>query len=390
MKPRHISPLLSVMFFGHAYADVKVLTDNREHIVLSVNEEYVLGDNDTLTSAKGIVLEQAKKSATDYAGTYVESTLVVDGDKITKEQVKVLSAGFLEVLDSDFRRGINQTGSIVLTGDSKIRLSKKAINDGLAKLKSDPERLAKIEQLKTRNAKLQAQLVELTKKINSSGTTRADLMASRDAILSDLNSNREATKQVFEQGTLFQLAMLDDNEYELALKDIQDNVYGYLKTEMKVTLGKPKIVKNRNGLYDVSIKVGWNIKSQPIKDTLNKYFNSDYNEHTYITNLHYYANVSDNQKQPYTKKLYDYIWENKLAIEVSIGTKVSHIPLIAEDKFVKHDGMEISYSDNKSNIMVDKHATNPIVIKDLTEAELKSATEVNSKVVIVRGRFAYR
>lgn len=390
MKLRHIAPLLSVMFFGHAYADVKVLTDNREHIVLSVNEEYVLGDNDTLTSAKGIVLEQAKKSATDYAGTYVESTLVVDGDKITKEQVKVLSAGFLEVLDSDFRRGINQTGSIVLTGDSKIRLSKKAINDGLAKLKSDPERLAKIEQLKTKNAKLQAQLVELTKKINSSDTTRADLMASRDAILSDLNSNREATKQVFEQGTLFQLAMLDDNEYELALKDIQDNIYGYFKNEMQVTLGKPKLVKNGKGLYDMSIKVGWNIKSKPVRDTLNQYFNASYRSGTYTSYLADYNNKTDSQKKPFTRKLYDYVLSNKLAIEISIGDKFSHIPLIAEDRFVRHDGIKINYSDNKTNKMADIRATNPIVIKNLTEAELKSATEVNSKVVIVRGRFAYQ
>ncbi|WP_338167277.1 hypothetical protein [Vibrio sp. 10N] len=388
MKPKHIGPLLAILLAGHAYAEVSVITDNKSHIVLNVSEKYVLGDNDTLTSAKGIVLEQAKRSATDYAGTYVESTLVVDGNKITKEQVKVLSAGFLEVTDSDFKRSVNQSGSIVLTGDSTIRLSKKAINDGLAKLKSDPERLAKIEQLKTKNAKLQAQLVELTKKINSSGTTRADLMASRDAILSDLNSNREATKQVFEQGTLFQLAMLDDNEYELALKDIQDNVYGYFKNEMEVTLGKPKMSKSGSG-YDVSIKASWNIKSKPVRDTLDKYFNSKYNERTYISYLSVSENSADRQKEPYTRKLYDYIVDNNLAIKVSIGDKYRYIPLSAGSKFISHKGVKINYSDNKSNNLAHNGSENPVRIY-MSELQLKAATKVEAEVVVLRGKYANR
>ena len=202
----------------HTFAAVTTLKDNASIMELEVTEEYVLGDNDTLTSAKGVIIEQVKVAASDYAGNYVESVLVVEDNNVTKEQVKVLSAGFIEVLDSSFKRSINNSGSVVLSATAKVKLSKESIRDGLAKLKGDSVRKKQINELQQKNEQLQRELIELTKKINSSSTTRADLMKSREDVLSKLNTNRKIAKQVFDRGTLFQLAMLDDSEYELAKK----------------------------------------------------------------------------------------------------------------------------------------------------------------------------
>ncbi|MEZ8577896.1 hypothetical protein AB6C82_24045 [Vibrio splendidus] len=246
-----------------AQAAVSVITDNAKNITLKVTEAYTLGDNDTMTSAKDINLESAKKSASDYAGTYVESELQVSGSKITKQQIRVLTAGFLEVLKRSDKRSIDKSGNVILNTTANIKLSKESIKDGLAKLKSDPERKAKIKSLEADNERLRNELISLTKKINS-GQSRTDLMKAREIVLSDLNKNRQATKQVFEQGTLFQLATLGNDEYELAKKDIDENVFDEFKNNTVVKMGKPDFVKNANGSYNVLVPVDWNLpKSGP-------------------------------------------------------------------------------------------------------------------------------
>ncbi len=201
------------------HASVTVDKDTKNDIILNVSEVYVLGDNDTLTDAKAINIEQAKKSASDYAGTYVESELKLLDGKITKQQVRVLSAGFMEVVTRSDKREVNQSGSIQLTTEAKIKLSKQSIKDGIEKLKSDPERQEKVKSLSEDNKRLRNKLIELTRNINT-GVSRQDLMADREAILKELNHNRSSAKQVFEEGTLFQLAQLDDRDYSLAKDDI--------------------------------------------------------------------------------------------------------------------------------------------------------------------------
>lgn len=105
-------------------ASVTVNKDTNKDIILDVSEVYVLGDNDTLTDAKAINIEQAKKSASDYAGTYVESELKLLDGKITKQQVRVLTAGFIEIISRSDKKEINKSGSIQLNTKATIKLSK--------------------------------------------------------------------------------------------------------------------------------------------------------------------------------------------------------------------------------------------------------------------------
>tara|TARA_R110002124_G_scaffold223015_2_gene388394 strand:+ start:501 stop:710 length:210 start_codon:yes stop_codon:yes gene_type:complete len=62
---------------SNAAAKVTVLDDTQSYLLLEVTEMYVLGDNDTLIDARNISIEQSKKSASDFAGNYVEQSLVV-------------------------------------------------------------------------------------------------------------------------------------------------------------------------------------------------------------------------------------------------------------------------------------------------------------------------
>ena len=73
-----------------------------------------------------MLLEQLKKEASDYAGQYVESELKVSDSKIVKQQIRILTAGYMEVLDVENVIKINKPGSIEVHGKAKIRVSKES------------------------------------------------------------------------------------------------------------------------------------------------------------------------------------------------------------------------------------------------------------------------
>ncbi|MDE1316459.1 hypothetical protein L9X50_00325 [Vibrio aestuarianus] len=373
-----------------AQAAVTVYSEDGKQITLNVTERYVLGDNDTLTSARELTLEQAKKTASDYAGTYVESELQVSNAKITKQQVRVLTAGFLEVLSREDKRSIDENGSVVLDTEAKIKLSKESIRDGLAKLKSDPERKAKMDALEQDNQRLRNDVLELTRKINEGA--RTDLLAEREAVLVKLDSNRAATKKSFEQGTLFQLAMLDGQDYDLAKQAIDRDVFGYFKSQTKITLGNPTFKKNPNRTYDVHVPVSWNVTMKPVQEVLSKYLvvrDKGGNYPPYTLSVPHYQNSKDRQIKPYSSELLQYMIKHTVAIELEAAGKLGYLPLSGETSFFAGEDFAFQFSnDSKNNKMLEPYGDsgyyrNPVVIKGVTEAELKSMTALNSRVVVV-------
>lgn len=388
MNKTLLALLVSLSF--SAQAAVSLVSESDDYITLKVNERYVLGDNDTLTSAKELTLEQAKKAASDYAGTYVESELHVSNQKITKQQVRVLTAGFLEVIERRDSQSINGSGSVVLDTEAKIKLSKEEIQDGLAKLKSDPERKAKMDALERDNQRLRNEVLNLTQKINESA--RTDLLAERDAVLAKLDSNRVAAKKVFEQGTLFQLAMIDGQDYDLAKQAIDRDVFGYFKSQTEITLGNPKFKKNSDGTYDIHVPVAWNIPMSPVRNVTSNYFYTFENKRyypPYTLGFPRYKNVSDEKKKAYSADLLDYMMSHTVAIEIKAASKAGYLPISGKTHFFAGEDYAFQFSnDSKNNAMLGsnvagKRHQNPVIIKGLTQSELKQITSLESKVVVV-------
>lgn len=376
----------------YANAAVNVVSDNDKQIVLSVSEQYALGDNDSMTEAKQLVLEQAKKSASDYAGSYVESELKVNGQTITKQEIRVLTAGFMEVLEHKEAKSLGENGGLLLTTTAKIRLSKESITDGLNKLKTDPERKQKIAALEKENTRLQGELYELTKKINS-GTTRADLIKRREEILANLDQNRTTAKKVFEKGTLFQLAQLDADEYELAVKDINDNLFGMLKNKLHVDLGDPKFIRDKSGNgYNVLVPVNWwGVTPLEVRDALLKHFYpknfSQKETKSGIVGFGYSENTDQNGKAYYTGKLVDYMKDKVVAIKVTAGNKVGYLPIAENDtRSFAYDYMFQVRGGFNINGANEYRYKNPINILNLSEKELKSISEIKADVVVLNSK----
>lgn len=381
--------LLLVFIFiisAQAFAGTKLIQEDQNNLTLSVTEQMVMGDNDTLTSARALNIEQIKKSASDYAGSYVETEQKVTGSRLTKQQIRVLTAGFIEIVDSKDTRTLNQSGSVVLTTTATVRISQEAINNGLEKLKNDPERRQKMEVLRKDNQRLRKELFDITKQINS-GKARTDLMAARNAILQDLDNNRESSRQVFEEGTLFQLATLGNDEYELAKKDIDNNVFGFIQHEAQVQTGRPQFTKNNDGTYNIAVPVTWSFDHKPAYQTLGKYLEVSQGKgrHTPPSAFKFseYHNKGNSQKLPFTEKLQDYITNKTIALRVNAGSKQGYLPIGNMGSFFNDDDFFFQYSGSPGKDMISLMYRNPIIIRKVSESELKKITALSASVEIL-------
>lgn len=381
--------LLSVFIFmisSQVFAGTKLIQEDKSNLILSVTEQMVMGDNDTLTSARALNIENIKKSASDYAGSYVETEQNVTGSRLTKQQIRVLTAGFIEIVNSKDTRKLNKSGSVVLSTTATVRMSQEAINNGLEKLKNDPERRQKMEVLRKDNQRLRKELFDITKQINT-GKARTDLMAVRNAILQDLDNNRESSRQVFEEGTLFQLATLGNEEYELAKQDIDNNVFGFIQYEAKIKTGRPQFIKNSDGTYNIVVSVTWDFDYKPVYQAINKYLEVSIEKGSYIPpstlKIPKYKNKGNRQKRPFTEKLLYYVTNKIIAVQVKAGSKLGYLPIGNTGNGFHTDDFFIQYVGAPGSNMGGTRYRNPIVIRNLSETELKQITAITASVEVL-------
>ena len=58
--------------------------------------EYIMGDNDTKIVARRLAIEQAKRSATEQIGTYLESKTVVRNNQLQKDEIRTYASAILK------------------------------------------------------------------------------------------------------------------------------------------------------------------------------------------------------------------------------------------------------------------------------------------------------
>ena len=366
-------------------ADIKVVSDTPSILILSVTERYTLGDGDTLSDAKKINIENVKKSSADYSGTYVEKMIVVGGsnddNKITEQQVRVLTSGFVEVVNRDDIRTIGDSGELNLTTTAKVKLSKKAIQDGLAKLKTDPVKAEKIAALEANNKMLTDELYKLTETINN-GASRTDLVKKRREILALLNKNRVATKKVFAKGSLFKLAIENISAQENEIAELQDNFYGVIQREMDIQVGSPLIKKSGNGTFDIEIEVMWRIPEKAMRFLSGKIFFRTGNNKMKSKGV---ESLLDFKNEGHTKNLFDYMSKENLLIEIDFGNGVKgYTPITFARTELNSTEIFITKEARVNRESYGYWSKSPLTIKNVSKSNLEKSTFIKTKVVLMK------
>ncbi len=384
-----------VSMASNAAAKVTVLDDTESYLRLEVKEMYVLGDNDTLIDARNISIEQSKKSASDFAGNYVEQSLVVNGRSISEQHIRVLTAGYLEVLKTSEEKTLNDEGHLILITTSTVRLSKESIEKGIAQLRNGTRSTDELQRLESENQQLRSELAQVAALLeNSSGhdtDTRPALAERRDTLVKKLEQRRSMVRHYFEQGVLLDKARSDDLTFETARFRFKYEILEHFKQNTEISLSEPEFIDNGDGTYDMRVFVGWHT---PIPNTLSfwkTYFNfiepAPENEFTLLMTSG--ENSNNAQRRPFTQSLYEDIRKDSLSIRVVAGNHSVELPISALVDVFGYPRPEsghiykLQYQANKdTRSFVHYGIENPVTIKAIPSAELSQLTSLSADVVI--------
>ncbi len=78
---------------------------------------YLMGDGETPAAAQDKALLNAKRSAIEQAGIYIESFSQTENLQLTKDEVTTLSAGLLQVTSSKVQRTLTSDGALSFTAE---------------------------------------------------------------------------------------------------------------------------------------------------------------------------------------------------------------------------------------------------------------------------------
>lgn len=141
-------------------AQVSVFAETKE---VMAEGTYVMGDGETPTIAEERALLQAKRSAVEQAGTYVQSFSRVKNYQLTEDEVVVLASGVMEVQVVDKKRTINGNG-IEFWVKIKATVDSDKIQEMAAKVK-DKENMDDYKKLQEENARDEQLIAQLKQQL---------------------------------------------------------------------------------------------------------------------------------------------------------------------------------------------------------------------------------
>lgn len=158
---------------------------------------YVMGDMDTRKDARSFALMEAKRTALEQGGTYLESSSEVTDYQLTKDEINSLAAGIVsvEVLDEKWEMSGE---SMVVTVTIRATVDTSNLNLRINTLRASDEH---VEELKT----IQAQLAALTKeleelrsnrRVSTSGTSIEASRNEQKGKYSDIKNRLELLEQL--------------------------------------------------------------------------------------------------------------------------------------------------------------------------------------------------
>jgi hypothetical protein len=369
--PRIIFGLLTFVYAylinGVAFAEtITVVKDAPDELIMRIVTEYVMGDGDTIVNGRDIATQNAKKLAAEKAGSYIQMERIIVNDSIKRESINTLSTALMSVVIEDEDMTVTVDKRLRLEITVLANLDKKTLMGRLGVLKNDDQQQAKFNAMIDENGKLRKELETLNKRIESLNKEkvankrvisekRSDLYTRRNDVLTKIVVSEDNIRRIVMERDLTILAKQGSLKQEEAERDIDINVFKYIKDNIAVTIGEPGFIDNRNGTYDVEMSVSFRYDSEKIYLVLDKYLNihsadaknsvwsrvendkllyknpekiaygnnirnpllrSEMDNTKNSITIHYDDNSGDRRKVSYSEKLFRYILNKSIALEI--------------------------------------------------------------------------
>jgi hypothetical protein len=178
----HLASLCVLLLtsFSPAYADTKMLT---------ADAFYIMGDGETPDFAEARVLQKAKQTALEEAGTYVQSYTKVQNLNLTADEIQTIAGGVLQV------EVLEKTRSLVSDG---LRFYTKIKATVTTEKMEELARRIKGKNVAEEYQKLQAEYARLSRELEGwkKRAAKTPQGPERNAALAEIRESEKAFAQV--------------------------------------------------------------------------------------------------------------------------------------------------------------------------------------------------
>jgi tetratricopeptide (TPR) repeat protein len=218
-----VALILATLFSRAAYAEVKII---------EVGTAYTLGDNDSKLDARRIAIQEAKRKSLELAGAYVESLTQVKNYQLTKDEINSYTAGVVETdVASEEMRGTTEHPVIYIKTRCKIDTA--VLMTQIDKFRESEELKEQLVASAEENADLKKERDALVRQLNAEKDKEkiANTRQKLDTVLAKEEANDETHKVWINIGP--QLVQVDENGQQIKKADL-DNSSVILERAIKV------------------------------------------------------------------------------------------------------------------------------------------------------------
>jgi len=166
---------------SQVFAEVKTVTGRGQ---------YRMGEGDTKEDAVRLAIESAKRNALEHVVTYVESVTVVNGQGVTKDELRAFTAGLVMVRDQQIVTRVDGD-AVVIEANIQAQVDTEEAAKAIAALRRNEDAREKPETLKQENGRLHRELDSVNQVLAGAQTPGQMSMAvrQRQEILYRVQSN---------------------------------------------------------------------------------------------------------------------------------------------------------------------------------------------------------
>ena len=170
MKKYQLAIIIMVVLL--MITQICVAADNAVTIV--AEGTYIMGDGETASAAELRAFENAKRSAIEQAGVYVESYSQTKNLQLSKDEVNVISSGLVQATVIDKKRTIEGENGFRFWCKVSCVIKLDSIADMKARL-SDRQLIDQYKDMQANDAKLQKELADLKIQLQNATSDTAKL-----------------------------------------------------------------------------------------------------------------------------------------------------------------------------------------------------------------------
>lgn len=181
---------------------------------------YVIGENESLVSAKAGAKEKLIQKASNELPTYITSSKTVTNKNYT-ESIRFIAAGLVRVANEEYRTKTNDQNSLMIELTADVTIDSKALEQKISELNIKEKRNEELDNLLSKDLEIQAKLSLLRSLYTSDNKSKIDTL-----IKESLEERNENYKRVSIQHNVNLLKQADtfqkQQNADSLLKEIED------------------------------------------------------------------------------------------------------------------------------------------------------------------------